>query len=165
MAAAAGGDGHARQPPAQPRVVPLGHGGRVRLRGRGCVPPRAWVQGPTLPPSVQGMRACVDQPRIGLRMQLQPEICPFSVLGFRGKMTMPNAGRYHGISPVLQGFADTALSNTEIACFCNVCLMCVVHLLSLGEQLVHPWTTRHMGVTARFAPSASAMFSIPSLYP
>ena len=27
-----------------------------------------------------------------LRMQLQPGICPFSVLGFWGKMTMPSAG-------------------------------------------------------------------------
>ena len=27
-----------------------------------------------------------------LRMQLQPGPCPFSVLGFWGKMTMPNAG-------------------------------------------------------------------------
>ena len=27
-----------------------------------------------------------------LRMQLQPGICPFPVLGFWGTMTMPNAG-------------------------------------------------------------------------
>ena len=33
-----------------------------------------------------------DRPHSTLRMKLQPGTCPFPVLGFWGKITMPNAG-------------------------------------------------------------------------